>query len=97
MRVISKKKISDFVYSHPESKASLENWYRIVSLSSFGNLPELRRTFPSADQVDHLSVFNISGNKFCLVIAIHYNRQVCYVREILTHADYNGNRWRERQ
>jgi mRNA interferase HigB len=83
MRVISKKKISDFIEGNLESKASLENWYRIVSKSDFGNFSDLRMTFPSADQVSDLTVFNISGNKFRLIAAIHYNRQILYICEIL--------------
>ena len=96
MRVISKKKVSDFIQIHLESQASLENWYRIMSKSDFGNFSDLRMTFPSADQVRELTVFNISGNKFRLIAAIHYNRQILYIREILTHAEYNKNKWRKR-
>ena len=96
MRVISKKKVSDFIEDNLESKASLENWYRIVSKSVFGNFSDLRLTFQSADQVSALTVFNISGNKFRLIAAIHYNRQILYVREILSHAEYNKNKWRKR-
>jgi mRNA interferase HigB len=95
MRVISKKKIQDFVGSNPESKTSLENWYRIVSKSDFLSFAMLRLTFPSADLVDNLTVFNISGNKFRLVVAIHYNRQIVYIREILTHSEYDKNKWRK--
>jgi len=96
MRVISKKKVSDFIEGNLESKASLENWYRIVSKSDFVNFVELRMTFPSADQVSDLTVFNISGNKFRLIAAIHYNRQILYVRDILSHTEYNKNKWRKR-
>jgi mRNA interferase HigB len=95
MRVISKKKIQDFIAANPESKTSLENWYRIVSKSDFLNFAQLRLTFPSADLVDDLTVFNISGNKFRLVVAIHYNRQIVYIRDILTHAEYDKNKWRK--
>lgn len=96
MRVISKKKVSDFIEGNLESKASLENWYRIVSKSDFGNFSDLRMTFPSADQVGDLTVFNISGNKFRLIAAIHYNRRILYIREILTHAEYDKNKLRKR-
>ena len=96
MRVISKKKVSDFIEGNVESKASLENWYRIVSKSDFGNFSDLRLTFPSADQVSDLTVFNISGNKYRLIAAIHYNRQILYVRDILSHAEYNKDKWRMR-
>jgi len=94
--VISKKKVSDFIEGNLESKASLENWYRIVSKSDFGNFSDLRLTFPSADQVSDLTVFNISGNKYRLIAAIHYNRQILYVRDILSHAEYNKDKWRMR-
>ena len=95
MRVISKKKVQDFTQVHPEAKPSLENWYRIVSKSEYTNFSDLRLTFPSADQVANLTVFNISGNNFRLIAAIHYNRQILFIREILTHADYDRNKWRK--
>jgi len=97
MRVISKKKVSDFIQVHPGAKASLENWYRIVSKSIFENFAALRLTFPSSDQVGALTVFNIAGNNFRLIAAIHYNRQMLFIREILTHVDYSKNKWRNRQ
>ena len=95
MRVVSKKKVSDFILTSSESKSSLENWYRIVSKSDFRSFADLRLTFPSADQVSDLTVFNISGNKFRLIAAIHYNRQILYIRDILSHAEYDKNKWRK--
>lgn len=76
MRVISKKKVSDFVESQKVSRTSLENWYRIVGKTDFDKFSNIRLTFPSADQVGNLTVFNISGNKFRLIAAIHYNRKI---------------------
>lgn len=96
MRVISKKKVLDFIEQYPESSTSLENWYRIVSRTTFATFPDLRMTFPSADQVAGLTVFNISGNKFRLIAAIHYNREILYIREIMTHAEYDKNKWRKK-
>ncbi len=96
MRVVSKKKVLDFIGRYPESATSLESWYRVVSKTTFTTFPELRLTFPSADQVADLTVFDISGNKFRLIAAIHYNRQILYIREILTHVEYGKNKWRKR-
>lgn len=62
---------------------------------SFHSFAELRAVFPSADQVGKLTVFNVGGNKVRLVAAIHYNRQKCYIRAVLTHADYDEGRWKE--
>ena len=85
----------EFSKDHFESKTSLENWYRVVNKSEFSNFAELKRAFPSADQVDNMTVFNVSGNKFRLIVAIHYNRQIVYIRHILTHAEYDKNKWRK--
>jgi len=51
--------------------------------------------FPSADQVGHLTVFNIGGNKARLVAAIHYNRHKIYIRAVLTHDEYDRGKWKE--
>ena len=32
---------------------------------------------------------NISGDKFRLIAAIHYNRRKIYVRAVLTHSEYD--------
>ena len=61
---------------------------------SFSNFAHLRETFPSADQVGKLTVFNIGGNKVRLIAAIHYNRGKIYIRAVLTHAEYDEQRWR---
>jgi len=40
-------------------------------------------------------VFNIGGNKARLIAAIHYNTQKLYIRAVLTHTEYDKNKWKE--
>jgi mRNA interferase HigB len=96
MRVISHKKIQDFARRHAGSKKALEAWYKVVKHSNFGSFSELRKTFSSADQVGKLTVFNIGGNKYRLIAAIHYNRSILYVRGVMTHKEYNDDVWKEK-
>jgi mRNA interferase HigB len=63
--------------------------------NDFSNFAHLRETFPSVDQVGKLTVFNIGGNKVRLIAAIHYNRGKIYIRAVLTHAEYDEQRWRK--
>lgn len=42
-----------------------------------------------------MTVFDIGGNKYRLVTAIHYNRQLIYVLRIMTHAEYDKEKWKE--
>ncbi len=95
MHIITRKRILDFAESHPECATALDAWYRIVKHTKFGNFAELRRVFPSADQVGGFTVFNIGGNKVRLIAAVHYNTRKLYIRHVLTHKEYDKNKWRE--
>lgn len=57
-------------------------------------------TYLSADGVKvesgrDATVFNIRGNKYRLITAIHYNIQAIYVMRFLTHAEYSKNTWKD--
>ncbi len=101
MHVISRRRLNEFIDLHPDSARSLSSWYRTMKQRDFANFVELRTHFPSADQVGKMTVFNISGNKisgnkFRLIAAIHYNRRKIFVRAVLTHSEYDLGNWKER-
>jgi mRNA interferase HigB len=95
MHVITRKRLNEFAESHPETKSALARWYQMAKHGAFSNFAHLRETFPSADQVGKLTVFNISGNRVRLIAAIHYNRRKIYIRAVLTHGEYDEQRWKE--
>ena len=94
MHVISKPALIAFWSKHPDAKASLMAWYKIMSGGDYVSYADLKRTFASADHVKGLTVFNIAGNKYRLIAAIHYNRHKVYIRHVLTHADYDLEKWK---
>ena len=95
MHVITRKRLNEFAEIYPDAESALAHWYQLAKQKDFTNFANLRETFPSADQVGKLTVFNIGGNKVRLIVAIHYNRKKIYIRAVLTHAEYDENRWRE--
>jgi mRNA interferase HigB len=46
-------------------------------------------------QVGKFTVFNIGGNKFRLIVVVHFNRGKLYVRHVLTHEDYDRGTWKK--
>ncbi len=56
----------------------------------------LKKTFSSIDKVGKLTVFNIGGNKYRLISAIHYNRSNLYIRGVMTHEEYNNDACKEK-
>ena len=95
MHVITRKRLNEFAEEYPETKTALAQWYKLARRNDFSNLAELRATFPSADRVGKLTVFNIGGNKVRLIAAIHYNRKKIYIRAVLTHTEYDEGKWKE--
>jgi len=66
---------------------------------TFRNLVELKQTFGSVDMVPVKGrdpyVFDIGGNKYRLVAAIHFNTQKLFVRHVLTHPEYDAGGWKK--
>jgi mRNA interferase HigB len=94
MHVISRKALQEFWERHPDSKDALLRWFKIVRTTAFRSFAELRATFPSADKVNDWVVFNIGGNKYRLVASIHFNRGKVYIRHVLTHEEYDLEKWK---
>jgi mRNA interferase HigB len=95
MHVISRKALLAFAEKHPDSRPSLLRWYQIIENSDFTSFEDLRTTFPSADKVGDLIVFNIGGNKYRLIASIHFNRGKVYIRQVMTHQEYTRGAWKK--
>lgn len=99
MRVISAKPLRVFANKHADAKTPLGTWLKLAEHGTFRNLAELKRTFGGVDVVPvkqgNLHVFNIGGNKYRLVAAVHFNTQKLFVRHILTHAEYDAGGWKK--
>lgn len=95
MDVVSRKALRTFWETHPESESPLRRWHTIMQSTDFESFASMRETFPTADVVGDLTVFNIGGNKFRLIASIHYNRHKMYVRHVLTHAEYDLGDWKK--
>jgi mRNA interferase HigB len=100
MHIITRKRLKAFAKQHPDSAEPLEKWYRLVKRAHWHHLQDVRRVYPHADPAmvasgHAVTVFNIGGNRFRLIAAIHYNRERVYVLRILTHAEYSKDAWKE--
>ena len=100
-RVISLKRLREFWERHPDAEAALRDWNRTALKASWRHIQDVRTDYPHADAVmvasgRPVTVFNICGNRYRLVVDIVYRSQVIYVCTVLTHAEYSRNRWKEK-
>ena len=65
----------------PVSKAKAAHWERPQ---------EILARYPTADILPgNRVVFNIRGNHYRLIVKIHYNTGIVYIRFVGTHAEYD--------
>jgi len=94
MRVISRRTLREFWEKHSQARNSLLLWYDRILKSSCQNFAELGQLFPAADLVGNFTVFNISGNNYRLITYIDYQAQIIFIRAVLTHAEYDREKWK---
>ena len=95
VRIISKRKLREFWEKHSDAKEPLLDWYNIARKASWQNLVEVRENFRHADSVGDCTIFNIKGNDYRLITVIHYRVQRVYVLHVLTHKDYDKEKWKD--
>ena len=100
MRVTAERRIREYAEAYPDAAGALMAFVAVARRAEWSSLLDLRRTYPHADAVTMASgrvvtVFNIRGNKYRLITAIHYNTQRLFVLRFLTHAEYSRDAWKE--
>ena len=94
MHVITQSRIWEAKKRFPESANALDGWYRVIRKNQFNHFAELKKIFSSVDKVGGVFVFDIGGNKIRLIANIHFQRKKVYIRNILTHKEYDKNQWK---
>ena len=95
MIVISIKRIESFIASHKrgqEAAGALRAWHKEVKAATWENPGELKDQYPKARPVgkgNGVTIFNIKGNHFRLVVKINYQAGVIKIEFIGTHKEYD--------
>jgi len=99
MKIVKPSQITVFQKRYPIAAGSLLRWLKLATACQWENMQQVRRHFPHADAVKVKSgrivtVFNICGNDYRLITAIHYNTKIIFVMLFLTHAEYSKEAWK---
>lgn len=99
MRVISKARLRSFweEVGHEDAEGPLRAWHTHVSNKSVSwhSWGEVKADFRTASPVGNCVVFNIAGNKYRLVTRILYPSQKVFILKIMTHSEYDTDKWKE--
>jgi mRNA interferase HigB len=101
MLIITEPRIREYAKLHPLAGSSLTRWREITKAADWKNFQDLKKAWKSADVVKVNSgrtvvVYNIGGNNFRLIAAVHYNFQKVYVLGFYTHQEYSKDDWKSK-
>jgi mRNA interferase HigB len=100
VRIVKERFLRDAAAQYPKAAKYLAAWRATVSAAKWRNLADVHRCYPGADRVQAGSgkpvlVFNVCGNTYRLIVAMHFDRQMAYTLRFLTHAEYSKDSWKD--
>lgn len=100
VRIIKEKFLRDAAEQYPKAAKYLAAWTAKIRKAAWQNMAEVRGQYGSADVVHIRSgrpviVFNVCGNTYRLIVAMHFNSQMAYMLRFLTHSEYDRDDWKD--
>jgi len=90
MRIIARKTLREFWTKHPDAQQPLLAWYDDAKRAQWRTPTDIKRVYRNASVLpNNRVVFNIKGNTYRVVVAIHYDFGIVFIRFIGTHAEYD--------
>jgi len=90
MRVISRKTLKEFWEKHADSEQPLKAWFHEAKTADWKSFAAIKTRYRSADLLaGNRVVFNLKGNSYRLIVRIHFNTGIVFIRFIGTHAADN--------
>jgi mRNA interferase HigB len=100
MHVIAASRIKDYATTHKDASTWLLTFLERAEAAIWADILDMRRVYPHADAVKvgsgkNVIVFNVCGNKYRLITAMHFDRAKVYILRFMTHAEYGKEFWKD--
>jgi mRNA interferase HigB len=102
MRIVSGEVIDRFVRKHLDAKSWLDDWQRTAEELDWSSIQEVREWYPAVDggvkvaSGGTVTIFNVGGNKYRMVCSILYPSLTIIVHQLMSHAEYSKDLWKDR-
>ena len=95
MHIITRTTLREFWEKHPDAEEALSLWYTRSKHAKWRKLLDVQHNYRTAESVGRFTVFNIMRNRYRLIVRIEYERQIIYIRHVLTHKEYDRDKWKK--
>lgn len=89
VQIIAKRTLRVFWDGHPQARTPLQSWFAVVSKSAWNGPADVKEEFGAMVDfmADNQVIFDISGNKYRLVVRVAYSHKRVLIKFVGTHAD----------
>ncbi|GGJ23488.1 type II toxin-antitoxin system HigB family toxin [Deinococcus roseus] len=94
MDIIGINLIDDFIARYSDAEKPLKRWITVTQAADWKTTHDVRSTFNTASFVPPHTVFNIKGNDYRLISEIDYEEALVVVTHVLTHEEYDRDKWK---
>ncbi len=89
MRLIARRSTRAYIAKNPDSRSSLERWVSVVEQAHWASMSEAANAFSKAKSLSGTRVRYDLGQGYRLIAAFNFNAQICFVKFMGTHAEYD--------
>ena len=93
--MISKRVLHENAVEHADAVDAIQTWYAVASAAAWNSFMDIGADFPSADMVGPPAIFNIRAGNYRLIVRMVFEAQRIYIKEFLTHAEYDKEKWKK--
>jgi mRNA interferase HigB len=101
VQIIAIKRLRKYAKKHPDAAAALTYLEALFRKAKWKDINEVRKQRKDCDLAPVnsgriLQVFNVREDYYRLIVHIHFNRQKIFIREFMTHKEYDREDWKKR-
>lgn len=80
----------EYWQKHPDCEEALKSWFYEAKNADWKTPVEIKRIYRNVSILkNNRVVFNICGNKYRLVVIVHFTAGIIFIRFIGTHKEYD--------
>ena len=89
MTIVGRKMLEDFKIKHADARTQVDAWVSETSVARWLQPIHIKERYRLASFLkDNQIVFNLKGNQYRLLVYVHYEAQVVYIKNVGTHDEY---------
>ena len=100
MNVVGTDLIDEFCKRKERAKKAFDKWLPKVQDARWTKRLDAKATFPATDpwtgdSGTEFLIFDVGGNKYRVVARPVFKMQTLIIMAVMTHAEYEGGRWKK--